>query len=646
MSNRLRGLFLFFLVSFLFPVPANAQTGSSATLSPPATDGFPRIQTYLNVHDDQDNFIGGLKTSHVQILEDNNPLPVIELEELRPGVQLVIALNPGPYFGLRNAKGTSRYDFIKQTLQSWAQSRQGSTLDDWSLLVTNGPTISHISDPALWLTALGKDLVDARTAVPSLDTLSHAVSLAADQTIRPGMGRAVLWITPPPDAGQVDILKNLTDQAIGQGVTIFIWMVSSQGAYNTESYKQLTQLAEKTGGKFFTYTGDEPPPNPEEYLEPLRHIYNLVYLSKINSSGTHTLTAQVLSGTEKIETNSLNFDFNILPPQPAFVAPLISIQRKLAASSNVKSAEGNPAPILTPKEQALQVVFDFPDGRKRPLVQSSLLIDGKEVAENKEPPFDQFTWNLEPYTTNGIHQIQVQAKDVFGLTGTSIEIPVQISVEQTPVNAWSIFQGNIPLLSLLAVLLAGALLLLVLLLGGKLRPRAVRATHHWRRKADPLTQSVQVRVEPPAHRLSNWVNRLQWPQRQTGSQSYAFLCRLSEPDNLPIPPTIPITSDEITFGSDPSLATIVLDDPCIEGLHARITRELDGSFHLADEGSIAGTWINYTPVSHDGAKLEHGDLLNIGRIAFRFTLQRPAQVRKPVVTLKNPPDVSTEESQE
>jgi predicted component of type VI protein secretion system len=66
-------------------------------------------------------------------------------------------------------------------------------------------------------------------------------------------------------------------------------------------------------------------------------------------------------------------------------------------------------------------------------------------------------------------------------------------------------------------------------------------------------------------------------------------------------------------------------------------RQEDGSYRLSDEGSVAGTWINYTPVSHGGARLEHGDLIHVGRIGFRFTLREPARLRKPVIIAEKPP---------
>jgi hypothetical protein len=65
-----------------------------------------------------------------------------------------------------------------------------------------------------------------------------------------------------------------------------------------------------------------------------------------------------------------------------------------------------------------------------------------------------------------------------------------------------------------------------------------------------------------------------------------------------------------------------------------MVRKEDGQFKLSDEGSVAGTWINYSPVTGEGAALEHGDLIHLGRVGFRFTQREPLRQRKPVVTLE------------
>jgi hypothetical protein len=509
MKDRLRGIILLFLCLFLLPVPASAQTAYNATLSLPYLDTFPQIGAFLDVHDEQGKFIHGLEDSQIRILEDGIPLPVEEISERRSGVQVVVAINPGPSLGIRNPQGISRYDFIKGNLEQWATGRLGTTLDDMSLLITGGPEISHVSDPASWLTTLKTDQVNPRAAIPNLDTLFRAVSLAADSSPRQGMGRAVLFITPPPDGQQSQSLENLIAQAKQQGVSIYIWMVSSVGTFTTIGVKRLTELSAQTGGKIFTYSGEELLPNPEEYFEPLRYIYWVKYKSQIKNSGAHQVAVQIRIDNEPFETNVQSFETDIRSPQPAFISPPIKIQRKPAADIRDQQGDQASLPAFEPREQVIQVIFDFPDGRKRAIVQSLLSVDGVTVARNDSPPFDQFVWNLENYVTDGTHVLQIQITDVLGLTGTSIELPVQITIEHPKLNPWAIIQRNLPLLTALVVLVAGAILLLVLVLGGRLRPgtqKAASGVAHNHRKTDPVTQPVPVQSEPFTSHLPNWVN--------------------------------------------------------------------------------------------------------------------------------------------
>ncbi len=43
-----------------------------------------------------------------------------------------------------------------------------------------------------------------------------------------------------------------------------------------------------------------------------------------------------------------------------------------------------------------------------------------------------------------------------------------------------------------------------------------------------------------------------------------------------------------------------------------------GAVIISDLGSVAGTWVNYTPISSTGVRLEDGDLVRIGKMSFRF----------------------------
>ena len=645
MRIRLRGSLLIFLCLSLIATPTGAQSGAVARLNAPNSKAFPRISAFLDVHDAQGNFIHNLQADQVTILEGENQIPADSLTKLQPGVQAVVAINPGASFAIRNAQAISRYDLLKQALGDWAMGRQGSSIDDWSLLITGGAAISHTSDPAKWLSGLEADQVDARTAQPSLDTLARAVVLASDSTLRQGMTRAVLFITTPIE-GQIDQpLKDIADLALGQGIVIHIWMVASSGALTTQSVQKLFTLASSTGGQTFTFTGDEAIPNPETILDPMRYIYQVGYTSKVTGSGQHQFSAKVRLGEEEVQSNTVTFEVDLQPPEPAFVSPPIVIDRQIPQQAqNTEESPGakkqEPYELLAPSQLPLQVVFDFPDGRKREVVRSALVVDGVVVAQNLEPPFDQFVWNLADYTTSGVHKLQVQASDALGLTGASIEIPVEITVQRPEANPWFSMRRNLPLMLGIFVLLAGSLLFLVLVVGGFLRPVAQRAARS-RRRSDPVTQPLNIEGEDALPHASGWASRFQRHQHQDTPSALAFLTPISEAGAAPESPPIAILTREARFGSDPDRATHILNDPCIDGYHACLTLRDDGTFWLTDAGSIAGTWVNFTPITSNGVKLEQGDMVNFGGMAFRFTMRQAAQSRKPVITLETPPGETT-----
>jgi hypothetical protein len=155
----------------LFSQPAAAQDGAAASLSHLNTQAFPSMEAYLDVKDSSGHFLPDLQPAQVSMVEDGNLIPVESLEIQSQGVQFVEVINPAPSFGVRYSKGKSRYYFIKGALEKWAKGRQGTNLDDLSLLITSGPSISHTSDSIKFSTALESEDINAREAVPSLDSL-------------------------------------------------------------------------------------------------------------------------------------------------------------------------------------------------------------------------------------------------------------------------------------------------------------------------------------------------------------------------------------------------------------------------------------------------------------------------------------------
>jgi predicted component of type VI protein secretion system len=71
------------------------------------------------------------------------------------------------------------------------------------------------------------------------------------------------------------------------------------------------------------------------------------------------------------------------------------------------------------------------------------------------------------------------------------------------------------------------------------------------------------------------------------------------------------------------VAGLVLEDASVSGWHASLIRQADGEYLVRDQGSEAGTWVNYDPVPEPGRRLEHGDLLQVGRVSLRFKMVQP-----------------------
>jgi hypothetical protein len=430
------------------------------------------------------------------------------------------------------------------------------------------PTTAAFSDA---LTAYSPAL---QVISPSLNTLSTALDVVTGKPPQAGMKRVIVYVTSPPSQDGLPTLQGLTQRAMDAQVRVFVWIVASTNSFSLSSTTALENLASQTGGQYVLFSGQEPLPGLETYLAPLRHTYRLTYTSKILASGGHTLAARVNLNGETFTSVDLSFDLNIEPPNPMLVAPPDQIVRKAPDDRTLDPT------LFQPTQQGIDVIVEFPDGRKRDLVSTTLYVDDQKVAENTTAPFDHFVWNLSSYTASGQHILQVEAVDSFGLSKKSLGIPVTVTVVQPKTGLLPFLARNNLWVALIAVLFAGIVLSVVLASGRiKRRPRPVKRDSG----LDPLTQPVP--AEPVKRKP-----RLPWTRQAKPTEAY--LMRLREDGEPMTSPPILLAAPEITFGSDPIHATRVLDDPSVSPLHARLHQE-NGEYILTDEKSTAGTWVNY-----------------------------------------------------
>lgn len=602
-------LHLLCVLFLLLPRVAQAQELPHGSLYNFRTASFPVFKVSLDVYNAAGNLIQGLTRSDFTILEDGQERSLDSLESIDPGLEFVAAINPGFSFSILDDQARSRYDKISATLGTWAGKLPATGNNAYSLVTAGGSSAFHVSDPKSWLISLEAYQPDSKKMDPTLDILSQAIDLASTSLLQPGARRAILFVTPMAGTDDLSTLQSLALRAIQLDVHVFVWVVASADSPLTPGYQALIDLAEQTGGKMFLYSGSEVLPSLADYLAPLRKSYQLTYTTGLASSGSHTLAVQITTPDGQIDLAPLDFEMDIQPPNPILVSPPDQILRQYPVRGNYDTNS------LTPATQKLEIIVEFPDGKPRPLASTSLVVDGERVVTNTSDPFYEFSWDLSGYLSSGRHKIQVRVVDSFGLQKTSIYIPITVTIAGTP-SRLSIFLERYGQWLSLGAAILGSLGLAVLLINIS-RRRQVR------RRAS--------RIEFKSASLPT--DEKQTLLRRRSKQSSAYLEPIPQMGQMPTGGNLQLPAREIRFGSDATKSAYVLEDASVEPLHAIIfkTEEI---YTIQDQGSIAGTWVNYEMLREEPQGLKHGDIIHFGQLAYRFLLSNPPNLPKPRITIE------------
>ncbi|HSB67436.1 MAG TPA: hypothetical protein VLD65_12740, partial [Anaerolineales bacterium] len=512
-------------------VPLNhsaAQNNYLVSLTSPDTSSFPDMTAYLDVHDPTGEFVHDLTTQQVTIQENGVSVPITMLTEQNPGVQFVIAISPGSTFGVRDSSGTSRYEYLLQGILAGTWTTQSSGRDDLSLLTLGGPLLTHSADPVALRSILATYKPDDSNATPGLEALASALQVASDPTPRPGMERAILFITPPQTTDVSLGLQSIQSSAMQQNVHIFVWIVAPPEALELPEIDLLRNLAAQTHATVFTFSHDEPVPDLEGLLDPLRYVYQLGYISHITAAGVQQVAVQVLLDGETITSQPQTINLDLQAPNLVILNPPEAIVRKFADQPTPGTVDK--LEDLLPIEQIVNIQVSYPDGYTRSLVRTSLFVDGALASENSSSPFEQFSWDLRPYTQDGSHTLRIEATDSLGMVGQSEEISVKITVPSTTQEVAAVVSHNRLLVIGIAVLISASILALVLIVGGRIRPKPYpgqmrastfstdksRPGRNWEwlhKSRNPARPSIKIGLSLPARgnmSIRGWVERLPW----------------------------------------------------------------------------------------------------------------------------------------
>lgn len=604
-------LTLLFLGVFAILAPAGwgtfqaaAQSTTTVRLAPPTYAQFPAATLFFSVTGDAGSHLTGITASQVQVVEDGNAISPQAVTQEDVGTRQVFVLNTNQGLGLRDTRGRTRFDFLRQALLGWWSLPQASAygLDDLSLVTGDGTLVRH--SPAAAELAAALD-----TANPTFDPstqgyalLLQAMSLITDPGGQNGASHIVIFLTSLPRTPDQVALSNVIALANQTGTTIYPVLIDSAQAIEAPEAEGLANLAKQTGGQLTIFDPTAGLTDLAQMVLSQRIQYKVSYASAINNAGAHNVQIQLSANGETLTSNTQSFQLTVEPPQVTFVQPPSQITRQASETSQTLET-------IPPTQQDLKVLVTFPDNHPRPLTSAELIVDGNVVSRLDQPPFDTFHWDLTGITSSSQHTIQAQVNDSLGLQSRSLAQKVDIEVVPPPSGLLALGPALGTLMVVLGILAAGVVLALVILSYG-------------RRRVEP---DIPSRRSQPAssHRLL----RASLHQAESVAEAEAYL--VPADPNQSDTARIPLVGTDISLGRDPSLSAFPLVDPSVSTLHARLIRQAGGSYLIRDQGSVAGTWVNYELVPEDGRRLHHGDIVHLGRAAFRF--QRPGDGELPEI---------------
>jgi hypothetical protein len=578
------------LAALLVTQAVLAQVNASVRLSPPNTDSFPTVSMYATVSEGGGRRLRGLPASAFDIFEDGVSRPALAVEEVELGARQLFVINTGPALAVRDSRGRTRFDFVRQSLLDWWQHPEASDFgaDDLTLHTGAGPLVSHAPSAARLAATLYGFLPSFDPPITDYELLINALASLEGQSDGQQIPSVVVFFTPLVREPAELVVTNTIARANQLGATIFPVLIDTPEAVEHESYPLLVQLAEATGGSVYQLDPASPTlPDLWQVLTTLRTQYLVSYRSAVADDGPHQVELHVTQTGLIAASEPRSFEVMVTPPDVALVQPPQAITR-----DSPDPAVG--VDELPPTETTIQAVVSFPDGHTRSLQSSQLLADDQAVQTRSSPPYDLFTWDLTTVDQSGPVTLEVVVVDELGLEGRSQPHVVAMTVVPPPGGLAALGPAIGSLLLVLGVLAAGIAIAVGLLTLGQRRQATPGPS-----RSRPRTTLARARLRP-----------------QDDGPIEAFLVPLLE-NGEPGEP-LPLTGADVTLGRDASLAAFPLNDPTVSGLHARLIRQAGGDYLLRDQGSIAGTWVNFDPLPEDGWRLRHGDLVQLGRVTLRF----------------------------
>lgn len=538
------------------------------------------------------------------ILRENG-VPIVETTMARTpvGVDLALVLDANPDFlQIDGRDGLSRRDKVAASVARFAtQFMSPAGLDQVSVIIPDetGEGAIFLVQDATRPDELVNSLNAYAPVPPRLTPMQSMVSAAVDHLAagEAGRFRAVLLYT---DAGRLNQQLNyqpLVEAAQAADIPIYAAILGVEAS--PDEIDNVAGLYSPTNGAHVHM------PEPEA-ADPLYDIFRrqglqteLSYQSELRQNGAHEVSVSL--GNVR---DTAQFELSLAAPEVVILAPQTEVRR-------AGSAIDTPLPLLQPAILPLTVQITWPDGRPRLLTEVAFRVDGvpQPLAADLSPDGSgqiPLVWDISE-RDGGSYVLELEVADQLGFRAAAEPLAITIEVARptppTPTPAPTrvprpslIERADDPLFVLLLLALAGAVVGLAV--WSMRRRRAGTA-----KEAEPEMPRIVPAADPPPDDRHMAV--LVWPDDEAGVDQIELLAA------------------DVTFGRAPDDVDIVVDDPTVSQLHARIRRNAAGEYWLYDEGSVEGTFLNYDRLGLAPRRLQHNDVVQLGRVTLRFRLELP-----------------------
>ncbi len=542
--------------------------------------------------------------SRLLLRENGVPIPEATLSSVPAGIDLALVIDANVDFHVADeVGGATRREKVVAAVGRFAEgSMSAEGLDHVSVIA---PDAARLEPLFLIADATTPDALSAAVAAfdfaPPADQPLRATPLQAMLTAAldhlagqadDGRFQAILLYTDAARiGGQLDAAA-LTTAAQTAGVPIYVAILGAEAA--PDELANSAALTEPTNGRAIHM------PAPEA-ADPLYALFaaqsnqtEMTYVSALRANGTQQVAVNL--GNVR---DAATFELALAAPEVTLDLP-IAIRR-------VGNAVDTPLALLQPAALSLAAVVSWPDGLPRELTEVTLRVDGEvqpQAAIPQPGPTGRIplVWDISERDA-GDYALTVEVADALGFRVTSAPVTVTIAVARpqpatptvapTPAAPAATPTSDARRFWPLALLLPAALL-------------AAWAIRRARRRAPAPPPPPAAPLPPPAAR-GEFVPLLEWAEGDRREQ-------------------IELLADNVTLGREPNEVDIVLADPGVARLHARIRRDDGGQYWLYDEGSATGTFLNHEPLGLAPRPLQDGDTVQLGRVSLRFRLE-PAALR-------------------